>query len=267
MASVAHDLESLKGKRALVLGASQGIGRATAIALAKKGAEVITLARNAQNLETTLGLVQEISRLNHKAIPCDLANLDDLTQKIDQELNNGNIHILICNAGGPKPGGIMETDLNAFRQAIEVHIVANTLLVQKLVPGMKQDNYGRIVNIISTSVKAPIPNLGVSNTTRGAVASWAKTLAGELGPFGITVNNVLPGFTKTERLSALLENAAKKQNKSLEEMRQIWESRVPLQRFAEPFEVAGACAYLASPIAGYCNGINIPVDGGRTPTL
>ena len=262
----ALDSERLDGKRALVLGASQGIGQATAIALAKKGCAVTILARNAPNLQETIKMLPEVDG-EHRMIACDLLDLKSLNKSIEEELSNGPLHILICNAGGPKPGSIMQSDPQAFRDALEVHIVANTLIVQKLVPGMQEAGYGRIINIISTSVKAPIPNLGVSNTTRGAVANWAKTLANELGPLGITVNNVLPGFTKTSRLTGLLENSAKKQKKSLDEMRQIWEEKVPLQRFAEPFEVAGACAFLASPVAGYCNGINIPVDGGRTPVL
>lgn len=132
---------------------------------------------------------------------------------------------------------------------------------------MKKNNYGRIINIISTSVKIPINNLGVSNTIRGAVASWAKTLSNEVAQYGITVNNVLPGYTDTERLSILIENASKKSNKPVNEVREEWINSVPSKRFARPEEVANAVAFLASEQASYINGINLPVDGGRTGCL
>jgi len=139
--------------------------------------------------------------------------------------------------------------------------------VQAVLPGMKRAGYGRIINIISTSVKQPIPGLGVSNTIRGAVANWAKTLAGELGPFGITVNNVLPGATCTARLDALIEGKAKKAGVTVAEIGEQMKAAIPARRFAQPEELACAVAFLASPSAGYINGINLPVDGGRTSCL
>ena len=259
--------DDLKGKRALVLGASRGIGRETAIALAKKNCLVTVLARDSDMLQETVHHMKEASSLEHDWICCDQQNLGELAEKIDNSLTGGPFHILVCNSGGPAPGPLLEASEETLRSAFEVHILANTLLVKRLVPGMRADSYGRIINIISTSVKAPIPNLGASNTIRGAVASWAKTLATELAADGITVNNVLPGYTKTSRLDALLASAAEKSGKSLETVITEWENKVPAKRFAEPEEVAAAVAFLASPEAAYCNGINLPVDGGRTPCL
>lgn len=200
-----------------------------------------------------------------------IADLSKLTQVLDQVQNVlsqvGPIHILVCNSGGPKGGPLLDAKPEEFLQAFQQHVLANHLLVQMLVPGMKESGYGRIINIISTSVKMPIPNLGVSNTIRGAVASWAKTLANELGPMGITVNNVLPGYTATERLNTLIESAAGRLNKSKDQMEHEWRMSVPLRRFAQPEETAQAVGYLASPAGAYINGINLPVDGGRLGCL
>ena len=176
-------------------------------------------------------------------------------------------HILINNTGGPKGGPIFSAEVNEFTQAFSNHLVCNQILVQNVVPGMKEAGYGRIINIISTSVKQPIDGLGVSNTIRGAVASWSKTLANELGPFGITVNNVLPGFTATDRLEDIIGNAAKRFGGSEEEASKFMKNLVPARRFAEPSEIANAVAFLASEAASYINGINLPVDGGRTKSL
>jgi 3-oxoacyl-[acyl-carrier protein] reductase len=132
---------------------------------------------------------------------------------------------------------------------------------------MKKEGYGRIVNIISTSVKIPLPNLGVSNTIRGAVASWAKTMANELGQFNITVNNVLPGATKTKRLESIISNNAGKKNVPVDEVEKEMMKEIPMKRFAEPQELANVVAFLASPAASYVNGVSIPVDGGRTGTI
>ena len=148
-----------------------------------------------------------------------------------------------------------------------MHLINNHILVQHVVEGMKKEGFGRIVNIISTSVKSPIPGLGVSYTIRAAVANWAKTLSFELAEHGITVNNVLPGFTNTNRLKTLIETKSKTLNKSVEEITKKMISSVPANRFGEAAEVADAIAFLCSQSAGYINGINLPVDGGRTTSL
>ena len=142
--------------------------------------------------------------------------------------------------------------------------LCNQLLVQTVVPGMKTLGYGRIVNIISTSVIAPIRGLGVSNTTRGSVANWGRTLAGELGGSGITVNNILPGFTDTARLGGLIRKKADRQGVTTDQVIADIKSAIPIGRFAEPAEIGAVAAFLASPEAGYVNGVNLPVDGGRT---
>ena len=191
---------SLKGKRALVCGASAGIGRAIAIALAAEGAELIVLARRAQRLSE---LCAEIAERGGSAVPlvCDLDKRDAVVDSLAPLLSRP-VHILINNAGGPKGGPILEASAESFLEAFNRHILASHRLTQTLLPGMTEAGYGRIINIISTSVYEPIPNLGVSNTTRGAMAAWAKSVSRELPP-GVTINNVLPGFTDTERLDSL----------------------------------------------------------------
>ena len=255
----------LKGKRALVCGASQGIGAASAIELARLGATVVLLARDEAKLG---GVLNALPGTGHERISADLTDRDGLRAKISSLVERaGPIEILVCNSGGPKGGPLIDATEDEFLRAFEAHIFANLLLVKLLLPGMRDKCYGRIVNIISTSVKAPLINLGVSNTTRGAVASWAKTLSLELAPFGVTVNNVLPGFTKTSRLESLIGATATRLGKSNADVEGLWKSTVPSGRFAEAEEIASAVAFLASPAASYINGINLPVDGGRTQSL
>ena len=190
-----------------------------------------------------------------------------MREKINHKVENKNYHILLNNTGGPKGGAIYEAGTDEFEKAFKMHVICNQILTQAVIPGMKKDNYGRIINIISTSVKQPIDGLGVSNTIRGAVASWSKTMANELGQFGITVNNVLPGFTATGRLDSIITNKAKKNQKSESETTEMMKSLVPAKRFGQPEEVAQAVVFLSSELAGYINGINLPVDGGRTKAL
>ena len=256
---------NLSGKTALVCGASKGIGAATCQALADQGARVVLLARS---LEGVQEVQAKLSGEGHLCQSLDLNKSVELQAKAQQILEEvGSVDILVCNSGGPKGGPLIAAQPEEFVQAFQQHVVANQILAQAFVPGMKEKSYGRIINIISTSVKVPIANLGVSNTIRGAVASWAKTLANELGASGITVNNVLPGFTATERLSTLKEGAAKRLSKTLEEVDEMWINSVPARRFAQPEETAQAIAFLASPAASYINGVNLPVDGGRTGCL
>ncbi|MEZ4741589.1 MAG: SDR family oxidoreductase [Bdellovibrionota bacterium] len=250
----------------MVCGASQGIGKAIAIEIARLGGRVVVLARSEDKLSKTLSELEKSN--DHFALACDLMDLEQLDNKLNQILERtGPIEVLVCNSGGPKGGPLIEAEDAEFLAGFTNHILASERLVRHLLPGMKERSYGRIINIISTSVKAPIPNLGVSNVIRGAVANWAKTLSMELAPFAITVNNVLPGYTQTPRLDALVAAAAKRRDLPVEKIIKEWEAKVPLGRFAQPEEVAAAAAFLASPAAGYINGINLPVDGGRTGSL
>ena len=258
----------LTGKHALVCGASQGIGRAAAHELAALGADVTLLARSADALEKA---VAELPRTHgaqkHGYVATDMNDHTALRAQVEALANNGAVNILINNTGGPPGGSAHAASLDDFRIAFNQHLMAAQIILQAVLPGMQGSGYGRIVNVISTSVKEPIRNLGVSNTIRGAMASWSKTLATELGPSGITVNNVLPGYTRTQRLDQILADRAKATGSTEEKVAEGMLATVPLRRFAEASEIAGVIAFLASPAAGYINGINVPVDGGRTLSL
>ncbi|WP_448550327.1 SDR family oxidoreductase [Thalassotalea fusca] len=259
---------NLRGKNALVCGSSQGIGRACAIELASLGANVTLFSRNKASLEKVLAELDTSLQQKHQVLVADFATPDEVLSVITQHVaNNNDYQILINNTGGPAPGPANSAQPQAFTDAFNLHLVSNHHLVQTLLAGMKRSNYGRIINVISTSVKQPLLGLGVSNTIRGAVASWAKTLANELGEFNITVNNVLPGATATARLDAIIEGKAKKQGITIEQATENEKLTIPMRRFAEPEEFAAAAAFLASPAAGYITGINLPVDGGRTSCL
>ncbi len=257
---------NLKNKAALVCGSTQGIGRATAMALANEGVKVTLLARDQAKLEHVLSELPKTA--NHDYIVADFSKVDALKVKVSDYLNkNSGFHILINNTGGPRSGSILEATLEQFESAFTMHLKCSHVLTQLLVPFMKSENYGRIINVISTSVKEPIDGLGVSNTIRNAVGNWSKTLSFELGAFGITVNNVLPGFTQTERLNEIIDVKAKKTNTSFEEMKNLMKNYTPAKRFAKPQETANTIVFLASEAASYINGVNIPVDGGRTKSL
>ena len=256
---------SLKNKNAIVCGSSQGIGEASAIELAKLGANITLIARNESKLLDVLNHLDKSQGQVHSFICIDFSN----TEKLKEEVNllKGTYHILVNNTGGPAGGPIADANTQSFEDAFRMHLVNNQILVQKVMQGMKKAGFGRIINIISTSVKAPIPGLGVSNTIRAAVASWAKTLSIELGPYGITVNNVLPGFTNTNRLKSLIAKKAEVQGKKVKEIEQAMKLDIPAGRFGNVDEIANAVAFLCTPAASYINGINLPVDGGRTTSL
>lgn len=259
---------NLENKNALVCGSSQGMGKAIAIQLAKMGANVTLFARNLEKLNQVKAELANNGSQEHFAICADFAHPNEVSRALDDHLTViPNFQILINNTGGPAPGPANTADSSAFLAAFNQHLINNHQIAQKVIGGMKDAGYGRIINVISTSVKQPLPNLGVSNTVRGAVASWAKTMANELGPFGITVNNVLPGATKTTRLDAIIQNKAAKKRISIEEMEEEEKSLIPLRRFGEVEEFANVCAFLASPAAGYVTGVSLPVDGGRTSCL
>lgn len=252
-------------KNALVCGSTAGIGKATAIALAQEGAHVTLAARTEEKLKTVLAELPNNGTQRHGYVVADFTNPQAVA---DAVIATGNVyHILINNTGGPPGGPIVDAAITAFAKAFTQHLQTNHLLTQTVIPGMKAAGYGRIINVISTSVKQPLDGLGVSNTIRGAVANWSKTMANELGSFGITVNNVLPGATATGRLQEIIENKAKKTGKSIEEVSQAMANASPAKRFAKPEEVANAIVFLASEAASFINGINVPVDGGRTKSL
>ncbi|AXT20688.1 SDR family oxidoreductase [Flavobacteriaceae bacterium AU392] len=258
---------NLKNKNALVCGSTQGIGKATAIALATEGVNVILVARDEIKLQKVVSELPSNNQI-HNYIVVDFSNPENLRTKISNYISNYHgFHILINNTGGPKGGPVFSAELDEFQNAFTQHLKCNHILVQALVPFMKSEGYGRIINVISTSVKQPLDGLGVSNTIRGAVGNWSKTLANELGQFGITVNNVLPGATATERLSEIIKNKASKTGVSIEDATKTMQNAIPAKRFAKPEETASAITFLASEVASYINGINLPVDGGRTKSL
>ncbi len=258
----------LSGKRAIVCGSTQGIGKAIAEELAVLGAGITLIARNQQKLEAVKAGLNTSSGQQHDILVADFSEPGQLKLTVQNYLAQGKAaDILINNTGGPPAGKALEAETEAYLQAFSNHLICNQILVQEIVPLMKKEHFGRIINIISTSVKTPLPGLGVSNTIRGAVASWAKTLSLELAPFGITINNVLPGFTETGRLESLIANKAEKAGKSRDEVAAAMIAEIPAGRFASAEEVAVAVAFLASPAAAYINGINLPVDGGRTACL
>lgn len=232
------------------------------------GASIVLVARNEQKLQDTLVELPTAHGQTHEYLAADFTDPQGLKNVIEQFVQRGKlVDILVNNSGGPKGGPILDAAISEFIDTFNQHLVCNHILVQALVPGMKKRGGGRIINIISTSVKQPLPNLGVSNTIRGAVGNWSKTLANELGQFNITVNNVLPGATNTIRLQSIAEVKSEKTGESVTAIFDEMASESPMNRIAEPTEVASAVAFLASPAASYINGINIPVDGGRTKSL
>jgi 3-oxoacyl-[acyl-carrier protein] reductase len=258
----------LTQKTALVCGSTQGIGKAVALELASLGASIVLVARNEEKLKQVAAELPATAGQQHRYLAADFSDPENVKAALKAFTDAGNtVDILVNNTGGPKGGPILDADISEFVNTFNQHLVCNHVLVQALVPGMKKKGGGRIINIISTSVKQPLPNLGVSNTIRGAVGNWSKTLANELGAFNITVNNVLPGATNTIRLQSIAEVKAEKTGHSVTSVFDEMAEESPMNRIAQPEEVAAAVAFLASPAASYINGINIPVDGGRTKSL
>ena len=258
----------LSGRHALVCGGSQGIGRAAAIELAQLGAHVTLLARSPETLEAALATLPRVHAAQaHAWLAVDMRDHAALRAKVAALAIDKPVQILINNTGGPPGGPAHSAKVEEYIAAFQQHLLANHVVLEAVLPGMRGAGFGRVINVISTSVKEPIKNLGVSNTIRGAVASWAKTLAGELGSAGITVNNVLPGYTKTQRLEQILTDRARATGQDEAAIAKTMLGTVPAGRFADASEIAAVIAFLASPAAGYVNGINVPVDGGRTLSL
>ncbi|MDZ4809551.1 MAG: SDR family oxidoreductase [Bacteroidota bacterium] len=258
---------SLEGKYAIVCGSTQGIGLAIAEELALLGANCTLIARNEEVLKAAVHILDIALRQQHGYLIADFSKPEEVKKVIEAHVAKNLVHILINNTGGPAAGPIIEATEEAFLNTFNQHLICNHILTKAVVPSMKKEGYGRIINIISTSVKIPLKNLGVSNTIRGAVASWAKSMANELGQYNITVNNVLPGFTSTQRLSTLIENIAKRGNTVVDIVEKNMVEEVPMKRFANASEIAAVAAFLASPAASYVNGVSIPVDGGRTGSI
>lgn len=266
-----HDLISmnlnLHDKNALVCGSTGGIGLASAIELSKLGARITLLARSEEKLRVALNQLADAGGRLHDYIIADQSDTATLAARVSAAIQTTTFHILVNNTGGPPPGTALESDFNAFAAAFQSHLGAAQTLTQLVAPGMKAVGFGRIINVISTSVRIPIAGLGVSNTVRGAMASWAKTISLELGPSGITVNNVLPGSTITPRLQAVIQSRAARTGKTPAEVIEEMKQEIPLRRLSEPEEVGALVAFLASPAAGYISGASIPVDGGRTGSI
>ena len=257
----------LTKRTALVCGSTQGLGYASAAELALLGCNVVLMARNEEKLKEAVRTLDQAKAQQHQYLVADFSDTAAVKTAIENFIKNNTVHILVNNTGGPPGGAALTAKAEEFLSAFNNHLINNHHLVQAVVPGMKAAGFGRIINIISTSVKNPIAGLGVSNTTRAAVANWAKTLATELGPFGITVNNVLPGFTKTVRADYVIASKAKAANISETAVQEQLVAEIPAGRIGEPGEFGAAVAFLCSPAAAYINGINLPVDGGRLGCL
>ncbi|HEX6431788.1 MAG TPA: SDR family oxidoreductase [Niastella sp.] len=258
---------SLDGKNAVICGSTQGIGLAIAEELALLGANCTLVARNEVALQAAVKTLDIALRQQHSYLVADFSKPAQVKQAVEQHVQQNPVHILINNTGGPPPGSVLDATETAFLDAFNQHLIVNQLLAQAVIPGMKQAAYGRIINVISTSIRIPITNLAVSGTVRGAVAIWSKILANEVGQYNITVNNILPGFTKTQRLESLIKNNAQKRGVSTDVIEQEMKQDIPMKRFGDAAELAAVVAFLASPAASYVNGVSSAVDGGKTGSL
>ena len=257
----------IQGKTALVAGSTQGIGFAAAEALASLGANCVLISRNEEKLKSAAARLDTAQGQQHSYLVADFQKPESVESVVSSFLKDHNIDILVNNTGGPAAGPVADATPEQFMAAFQQHLICNHILVRLVMQGMKQAGYGRIVNVISTSVKIPLKGLGVSNTIRGAVASWAKTMANELGQYGITVNNVLPGATATERLETIIDNKVAKTGLQANAVEKEMLEEIPAKRFGQPAEIGAVIAFLCTPAAAYVNGTSIPVDGGRTGSI
>lgn len=258
----------LQGKNALVSGSTDGIGKAVAIVLAEMGANVTLLSRNETKLKAVLSLLSKEGTQRHDYLVGDFFEAEAVGQTVRNYLEKEDKHfdILINNTGGPPTGLLIEKTGMDLLKYMGQHLHCFHELVQAVVPAMKANRDGRIINITSNAAKQPLPNMGISNTVRGAISNWSKTLANELGN-GITVNCILPGPTDTKELRDIIAGKAKKSGRNIEDVYKVLHSKVPLGRLAEPREIANVVAFVASPLASFVNGINLVVDGGKTGSV
>ena len=256
---------SLNNKHAFVCGSTDGIGKASALLLAEHGCEITLIARNQEKLDSTLLELAQNNGQNHSTVCADFDDPETLKERVNSQISTLGkpVDILVNNSGGPHGGTLIEAEEDEFRIAFERLLICNHIMAKAVVPGMKEQGSGRIINIISTSVRQVIPGLGVSNTIRGSVAQWGKTLAIELGEYGICVNNILPGYTATARLQDLADSKAESMGVTPDQIQDGWAKNTSLRRLGAPQEIAGTVAFLASDAAGYISGHNLSVDGGR----
>jgi 3-oxoacyl-[acyl-carrier protein] reductase len=246
-----------------VCGSSAGLGRAIAEALAAEGADVVINSRSPDKLAVVRNEIAEANGARVAAVPADLTDpnsIDDLVNAARQAV--GRIDILVTNTGGPPSGPFESHDAAAWRQAIAQNLESVVNLVRAVLPEMKERRWGRIVNVTSITVKQPVEGLILSNAVRAGVTGFAKTMANEAAPFGVTVNNVLPGFTRTERLGDLAQATAERSGGTVEDAYGAWQAQVPMGRLGEPEELAALTAFLCSEKAAYITGQSVAVDGG-----
>lgn len=258
----------LKGKVALVAGGSRGLGRAVAEELAAEAASLVLCAREAQTLSETAAAIAETHNAHVLAVPADVTVIDDIKRVVESGNERfGRIDILVTNAGGPPAGRFEQLTREQWDRAIKLTLLSAVELAREVLPGMRNRRWGRILNITSIAVKQPVENLLLSNSLRAGLTGFARTLANEVAAEGITVNNIMPGYTRTERLEELAQMMAEKQGIAPAEFRGKWEKEIPMGRLGEPREPAALAAFLASERASYITGTSIQVDGGWIKSL
>lgn len=258
----------LSGKVALVAGSSRGLGRACAQELAQEGCPVVLCSRNADEIASAASQLQNETGADSLGVPCDLTDPADVARLVRTAQDRfGRVDILVTNTGGPPAGAFESHSPETWRDAIAQNFESVLNLARGVLPGMKNRRWGRIVNVTSIAVKQPVEGLILSNSVRAAVTGFARTLANEVAELGITVNNVMPGYTRTERLVHLAEHNAKSRDTSVDEAYAQWEREIPMRRLGEPRELAALVAFLASERASYITGASIAVDGGWIRSL
>jgi 3-oxoacyl-[acyl-carrier protein] reductase len=258
----------LKDKVALVAAGSRGLGRAVAEELAAEGASLVLCAREVRTLSETAAAIAQTHNAHVLAVPGDVTVIDDIKRVVQSGIDRfGRIDILVTNAGGPPAGRFDQLTREQWERAIKLTLLSAVELTREVLPGMRTRRWGRILNITSIAVKQPVENLVLSNSLRAGLTGFARTLANEVAAEGVTVNNIMPGYTRTERLEELARMMAEKQEISAAEFRSKWEKEIPMGRLGEPREFAALAAFLVSERASYITGTSIPVDGGWIKSL